>query len=169
MNKIIRAAVTYNRATLSSLLVIFILGIASYAWITKEQNPDIPIPWFNIFLVHEGISPEDSERLLIKPMEVQLRSISGVKQMISIANEGTASVWLEFYPDQGHEEALDDIRAAVNNAQADLPGETEEPLIFENNPAEQAILAFVLHGTASEKVFTNTAQRPVKLKTRSQR
>ena len=114
MNKIIRAAVEYNRATLSSLFVIFVLGIVSYNFITKEQNPDIPIPWFNIFMIHEGISPEDSERLLIKPMEVQLRSISGVKQMISIANEGTASIWLEFYPDQDHAKALDDIRDAVN-------------------------------------------------------
>lgn len=159
MNKIIRAAVEYNRATLASLFVIFVLGIVSYNIITKEQNPDIPIPWFNIFMVHEGISPEDSERLLIKPMEVQLRSISGVKQMISVANEGTASIWLEFYADQDHEKALDDIRAAVNNAQAELPGETEEPLIFENNPATQPILAFVLSGNASEKVFTNLAQR----------
>jgi len=159
MNKIIRAAVDYNRATLSALFVIFVLGIVSYSFITKEQNPDIPIPWFQVFMVHEGISPEDAERLLIKPMEVQLRSISGVKQMISVANEGQAYVWLEFYADQDHEKALDDIRAAVNNAQAELPGETEEPLIFENNPATQPILAFVLSGNASEKVFTNLAQR----------
>ncbi len=159
MNKIIRAAVEYNRATLASLFVIFVLGITSYMFITKEQNPDIPIPWFQIYMFHEGISPEDSERLLIKPMEVQLRSISGVKQMISVANESTGSIWLEFYPGQDHDEVLDDIRDAVNNAQADLPGETEEPLIFENNPAEQPILSFVLSGNASEKVFTNLAQR----------
>ncbi|MCH8081114.1 MAG: efflux RND transporter permease subunit [Proteobacteria bacterium] len=159
MNKIIRAAVEHNRATLSALFVIFVLGIVSYSLITKEQNPDIPIPWFNIFMIHEGISPEDSERLLIKPMEVQLRSISGVKQMISIANEGTASIWLEFYPDQDHAKALDDIRDAVNNAQGDLPGGTEKPLIFENNPATQPILAFVLYGNASEQTFTNLAQR----------
>ncbi len=159
MNKIIRAAVQYNRATLSALVVIFVMGLFSYVFITKEQNPDIPIPWFNIFMVHEGISPEDSERLLIKPMEVQLRALSGVKQMISIANEGSASIWLEFYPDIDHTEALDDIRAAVDNAQADLPGETEEPLVFENNPAEQPIMAFVLSGDANEKVFTNLAKR----------
>ena len=45
MNKIIRAAVEHNRATLSALFVIFVLGIVSYSLITKEQNPDIPIPW----------------------------------------------------------------------------------------------------------------------------
>ena len=63
-------------------------------------------------MTHEGISPEDAERLLIRPMEQQLRSIEGVKEMRAQASEGQASVTLEFDAGFDIDQALADVRDA---------------------------------------------------------
>ena len=50
----------------------------------KESSPDIDIPVLYISISQFGVSPEDAERLLIRPMETELRGIDGLKQLTSI-------------------------------------------------------------------------------------
>ncbi len=69
---------------------------------------------------HEGISPEDAERLLVRPMEKELRTIEGVKEMTTIAGEGQASVTLEFDAGFNSEKALRDVLQKVDIAKAEL-------------------------------------------------
>ena len=76
MNALIGAVVNRPRPTLLVLAVLIVAGIASYISIPKEAEPDIPIPTLYVNIIHEGISPEDAERLLIRPMETELRTIS---------------------------------------------------------------------------------------------
>ena len=72
MNKIIDAALSRSRTTLLALLMILIAGAIAYIDIPKEADPDIDIPLIYILLKHDGISPEDSERLLLQPMETTI-------------------------------------------------------------------------------------------------
>ena len=76
--------------------LILIAGSLTYAAIPKESNPDVAFPYIYTAVVHEGISPEDSERLLLRPVETQLKSVNNVKEMRSTAYEGGAYVLLEF-------------------------------------------------------------------------
>ena len=97
----------------------------------KEAEPDIEIPNIYISITHEGISPEDAERLLIRPIEQEIRSISGIKQIDADAYEGGANVQLEFYAGIDTNAALQETRAKVDLARAKLPKETEEPSVNE--------------------------------------
>ena len=77
--QIIETAMSRSRTVILSLLVILIAGVVAYVTIPKEAEPDIEIPVIYINISHDGISPEDGERLLIRPMEQELRTIEGIK------------------------------------------------------------------------------------------
>ena len=74
------------RTVLTMMLVMVLAGIYTYITIPKEADPDIQVPVLYISIPLQGISPEDAERLLIKPMEEELRGLEGLKQLTSIAS-----------------------------------------------------------------------------------
>jgi len=70
--------------TIAALVLILIAGLITFRDIPKESDPDVKIPIIYVALTLDGISPEDAERLLVRPFETQLRSIEGIKEMRSI-------------------------------------------------------------------------------------
>ncbi|MDH3811479.1 MAG: efflux RND transporter permease subunit, partial [Gammaproteobacteria bacterium] len=107
---LIELAMLRSRTVVLSLLVVLFGGIVAYITIPKEAEPDIEIPIVYVSIEHDGISPEDSERLLVRPMEQELRSIEGVKEMTASAYEGGANVQLEFDAGIDTKQALQDVR-----------------------------------------------------------
>ncbi|MDF2368897.1 efflux RND transporter permease subunit, partial [Sneathiella sp.] len=110
------------------------------------SDPDINIPIIYVSMTHEGISPEDGERLLIRPMELELRSIEGVKEMTASASEGHASVTLEFDAGFDVDKALQDVREKVDLAKTELPQETDDPTVNEVNFALFPVIVVTLSG-----------------------
>ena len=135
--QMIDAAMTRSRTVILGLMVILVAGMYAYTNIPKEAEPDIEIPIIYVQMTHEGISPEDAVRLLVRPMEQELRSVEGIKEMIAEGYEGGASVQLEFEAGIDTNKALQDIRERVDNAAAELPGETEDPTIDEVKMSQQ--------------------------------
>ena len=154
MNAIINAAIDHYRVVL--LCLVFIFGGGTFAYITtpKEAEPDITIPTIYINLTHDGISPEDSARLLVKPLETTLRTIEGVKIIRGIGREGGASVIIEFNAGVDPDLAVLDVREQVDKARSELPDETKEPTIREINISEFPILNVVLFGSALTGLYT---------------
>ena len=73
------------RMTIGIMLVAVIGGLLAVDSLPKDAEPDVPIPFINIQVVLPGVSPEDSERLLVRPMESELKSIEGLKEIQGIA------------------------------------------------------------------------------------
>ena len=121
MKTVIEASLLRKRALLMLLAFLLVAGLSAYINIPKESDPDIPIPFIYVSVAHEGISPEDAERLLLRPLEKELRGIEGIKEMKATASSGHASVVLEFYVDVDIKDALIDVREQVNQAK-ELPG-----------------------------------------------
>jgi len=146
MNAIIEAAINRSRTVISALVLILVAGFTAYVDIAKEADPDINIPIIYVSMTHEGISPEDAERLLVRPMEVELRSIEGIKEMKSTAGEGFASVLMEFEAGFDADSALDDVREKVDIAKKELPDETDDPSVHEVNVGLFPVLVVTLSG-----------------------
>ena len=124
MNAIIALAFSRSRAVLLVLAFILVAGSLAYSSIPKEAEPDIAVPFIYVSMTHDGISPEDAERLLVRPMEKELQSIEGLKEMTSTAGEGHASVQLEFSAGFDSKQALTDVREKVDICHMDRqPGE----------------------------------------------
>lgn len=151
MKALIYAAIDRSRATVTLLVFLFVGGVASYVSIPKEANPDVAIPMMYISMSLDGISPEDGERLLVRPMEHELRSLEGVKEMTSVASEGYASVLLEFDAGFDADQALNDVRVKVDDARSRLPSEADEPVVHEINVALFPVLSIGLSGPVSQR------------------
>lgn len=151
MKTIISAAFLRSRTVMLLFAFILIAGAAAYFDIAKEAAPDVDIPIINVFMTHEGISPDDAERLLLRPMETELQAIEGIKEMRSLAAEGYAAITLEFGAGFDADEALSDVREGVDNVRGELPADTEEPVVSEVNIALFPVLTAALSGTVSER------------------
>jgi multidrug efflux pump len=156
---LINGALSRTRTVMMILVLLLISGWATYQSIPKEANPDITIPIIYVSIAHDGISPQDAERMLVRPMENELRSIEGIKEMKSTASEGHASVTLEFIAGLDPKEALADVRDRVTLAKAKLPAETEEPTINEVTMANQnPVLTVILSGPVTERGLVTLAR-----------
>lgn len=158
MRALIHAAIHRSRATVTFLVFLFLAGITAYQVIPKEANPDVAIPMMYISMTLDGISPEDAERLLVRPMEHELRSLEGVKEMTSVASEGHASVMLEFDAGFDADLALNDVRAKVDSARSRLPSEADEPVVHEINVALFPVLSIGLSGPVSQRELVRIAR-----------
>ena len=159
MRALIAAAIARSRASLMLLLFLFAAGISAYLVIPKEANPDVAIPMMYVSMSLDGISPEDGERLLVRPMEHELRSLEGIKKMTSTASEGHASVMLEFDAGFNADKALADVRVKVDAARAKLPAEAKEPTVNEINVGLFPVLSVGLSGPVPEPVLVAIARQ----------
>jgi multidrug efflux pump len=158
IGRIVDFAISHARLTLSVLAFLLIAGIVSYATIPKEASPDVAIPIIYVQLSQRGISPEDAERLLVRPMETQLKTVSNVKEMRAAAFEGGAYVLLEFEAGFNSDVAVQDVRAKVDTAKPDLPADADEPGVFEVNISLFPIVTVTLSGDLSERTLATFAQ-----------
>lgn len=147
------------RSVFTMMLVMIAAGIIAYISIPKEANPDIDVPIFYVSISQQGISPEDAERLLVRPMESKLRGLDGLKEITAVASEGHAGIVLEFNIDFDKEDALADIRDKVDQGQAELPAEADEPSISETNFSLQPTIFVTLSGNVPERTLYQHARK----------
>ncbi|MCW5698397.1 MAG: efflux RND transporter permease subunit [Rhodospirillales bacterium] len=155
---LIDTALVRSRTVLSLLVLVLIAGTIAFMEIPKESEPDINIPIIYVAMSHEGISPEDAERLLIRPMEEELRTIEGVKEMRSKGSEGSAYVLLEFEAGFDVDAALQDVRDKVDLAKPELPEETDEPTVHEVNFSLFPVVVVILSGDVPERTLLRLAR-----------
>ncbi|MDG1863241.1 MAG: efflux RND transporter permease subunit [Yoonia sp.] len=157
MNAIIDAAFSRSRVVALLFFAILIIGAVAYKNIPKESTPEIPIPFAYVSTGIDGISPEDSERLLIDPLETELASLTGLRTMTAHAGEGFGNVQLEFEPGGDVAQAMDKVREAVDRAKGNLPDDAREPTVTEINTALFPILTVILSGPVPERALNDFA------------
>lgn len=155
MHALIQAATERSRTAMIAFLVLIGAGIVSYISIPKESEPAIDIPFIYVEVRLEGVAPEDAERLLVRPLEQELRSIEGVKEMVASGGENRATVTLEFEPDADVDKALTDVREKVDMAKAKLPADADEPRVMQVKFSRfNPMLVMILGGNAPERTLT---------------
>jgi multidrug efflux pump len=151
-------AISHARLTLAALAFLLLAGLVAYVTIPKEAEPDVKIPIIYTLLSQRGISPEDAERLLIKPVETKLKSVSNVKEMRATAFEGGGYVLLEFEAGFNSKTALADVRAKIDEAKHDLPKDADEPTTQEVNLSLYPVLVVSLSGDLPERTLLRIAR-----------
>ena len=151
-------AISHARLTLAFLAFLLLAGFVAYMTIPKEAEPDVRVPIVYVQLSQRGISPEDAERLLLRPMETQLKSVSNVKEMRSTAFEGGGFVLLEFQAGFDSTKAVADVRAKVDDAKRDLPKDADQPTVREVNLSLFPVLVVGLTGDVPERTLLRIAR-----------
>jgi multidrug efflux pump len=159
MKKIVNFAIDHARLTLAVLIFLLTAGVIAYRDIPKEANPDVAIPIIYVQLSQRGISPEDAERLLVRPVETQLKTVNNVKEMRAAAFEGGGYVLLEFQAGFDSDVALRDVRAKVDDAKRDLPSDADEPSVHEVNVSLFPVVTVTLAGDMSQRTIFQLARQ----------
>ncbi|MBC6403215.1 MAG: efflux RND transporter permease subunit [Hyphomonadaceae bacterium] len=158
MNGIVAFSIRNWRVTLGVMLFAVIGGIIAMGRLPLEAEPDIPIPFINVRVVLPGVSPEDSQRLLIRPMETEIKSVESLKQMDGIAANSVGYMILEFGFPFDQDIALRDVNEAVDRARSRFPQEAREPIVEEINTSSIPIVVVNLHGNAPERELQRLAK-----------
>ena len=119
--RIVEWAVGNTRVVIATIAVVLVAGLLAFMNIPKEADPDIPIPYLIVVQAsYPGISPEDSERLLVKPLETNLRSVEGLQDDYRARLYGLRGRHSGIRrQDFKKEKALNDVRAKIDEARSD--------------------------------------------------
>lgn len=150
MLKLIDASLDRSRTVLMVFALIGLIGVYTVITIPKESSPDVTVPIVYVSVQHDGISPSDADKLLYKPLEKELQSVDGLKEMKSTASLGYLAVTLEFHTDVDIDKALQDVRQRVSDAKKSLPSDSQEPKVKEINVALFPVMLVTLAGKTSE-------------------
>ena len=142
-------------------MIAFVLlaGLIARAAMTIETFPNVKVPLVVITVAHQGISPEDGSRLLIKPLEQEIKTLEDVVEMTATARENLAYAVVEFDTNVDIDTAVRNTREAVNRAKAEFPDNTEEPIV-EEAVVEAGLVVVVSFAsdTASERELFQLAK-----------
>lgn len=158
MSALIRAAIDRARTVLMLLLMILTLGSIAWSVIPKEAAPDVQIPTFFVSVSYSGIAPEDSERLLVRPLERELQSVAGLRNLYAKAGEGFALIRLDFQAGYDNQRALADLREKVDQVRPELPAGSDEPVIQEVDLSIFPVLTVALSGPVPERTLIRIAR-----------
>jgi multidrug efflux pump len=159
MNRLVEGIIANSRVVLAGLILLLMAGWVTYKNLPKELWPDIQLPFIYVMMTLEGVSPDDAERLLARPMEQQVRTIEGLKEFRSHTYQGGASVVLEFQAGYDIDKALDDVREQVDLAKPELPEDTDEPFVQEVAFSRFPVLVVTLSGDVPERSLRQLANR----------
>lgn len=131
---------TSNRTTVFVISAIILLfGVYSYITVPKESFPEIVVPQVYIGTAYPGNSPGDVEKLITRPLEKELNTITGIDEISSSSAPGFSAIEVKFTFDVTPTEALRKVKDKVDVAMSDpdfpkdLPA---DPNIFEFNISE---------------------------------
>ncbi|MDP5067621.1 MAG: efflux RND transporter permease subunit, partial [Schleiferiaceae bacterium] len=129
-----------NRITVGVLTVIILIaGLMAYRAMPAESFPEIAQPTIYVGTVYPGNSPVDIERLITRPLEKEINSISGVDKISSTSIQGYSSIEVKFNFNVEVSEALRKVKDKVDAARSspDFPNDLPaDPNIFDLNIGE---------------------------------
>jgi len=130
------------------VFIISVFGIINYYTIPKEQIPEIVIPMVNVNTIYPGTSPSDMENLVTRPLEKNLKSISGVKKITSRSVQDFSAIIVEFNTGIEIKDAKQKVNDAVDKTKKDLPNDPSfiEPSVMEIDLSEIPIQYINLSG-----------------------
>ena len=158
MTGLVAYSINNWRVTLGIMMFAVLGGLLALSRLPLDAEPDIPVPFVNVQVITPGISPEDAERLLVRPMETELKAVEGLIEMDGIAASNVAVMILEFNASFDQDKAVQEITEKVNRAKADFPSEAREPIIEEISTSTFPILVVNLFGDAPERLLQQRAK-----------
>jgi multidrug efflux pump len=146
------------RVVLTVMALLLVAGGLSYSTLPKESFPAIDIPYFYVSVSQTGVSPRDAERLLAKPIEDRVKEVDGLVNYTTTATTGHASVFLEFDVNVDADQALADIRAAIDGVAGELPDDATTPSVTAISFSGMPSINVAVYGDVPERALVRSAE-----------
>lgn len=142
------------------LTVTLVLGgVMAYTQLVKESLPDLDIPQATITTTWPGADPQTMEEQVTEVIEDEVTTLEGVRTVNSASFDSFSVISVEFDASADTQDAMTRLRAAVADAEAELPSEVERPSIAQASVDDRPIFTFTLHGTVGSAVMNQQARR----------
>lgn len=115
-----------STSTFILALLVAIIGIGSYISMPKELFPDVQIPTIYVSTPYPGNSPADMENLITRELEKEIEDVDGIEELNSTSTQGFSAVIVEFNTQVDVQQALIDVRDAIDKAKPELPDDLDE-------------------------------------------
>ncbi len=158
MTGIVDWAGNHARMVIAFIMLTLVAGAMAYVGLPKEGEPDIEIPALFVSVPFPGISAEDAEEMLVRPMETELSDLDGLDVMNATAAEGYAGVALQFEFGWDKTKIIADVRDRMNTVEANFPAGADKYLINEINFSEFPIIIVNLTGAVPERTLIRVAK-----------
>ena len=155
MTQIIDFALRKAKTTLLLALMVIIAGSYARQEIPIAAAPNVQLPFITVSVFLDGASPNDTSRLIARPLENRLKTVTGVKNIRSTSYLSFARIFLEFEVGFDIDQALVDVKQGVEEIKYQLPLEAEDPQIEEYSEASFPVMNISIVGGQSirQKVF----------------
>lgn len=125
-------------------LIVIGFGLFGLSNLRLNLYPDVSFPTITIYTTYEGVAPQDVETLITRPIEEQVSSISGVRRVRSISNQGASVVKLKFNWGTDLYKAESDVRKQLDFVRRQIPDDAEQPIVFSYDPNQEPIMVLTL-------------------------
>ena len=139
--------------TVVVFVALALVGLIAARLLPLEKFPDIEFPGIFIQIPYEGSSPEEIERLITRPVEEALATLSGVEQMFSTSTESDAQIFLQFDWDQNMGAKGIEARSKVDGIRHRLPDDVRRVFVFTGSLGDQPVLQLRI---SSERDLSNS-------------
>ncbi|ACB52292.1 acriflavin resistance protein [Crocosphaera subtropica ATCC 51142] len=144
-------------AILLTLLMV-VGGLLGYFSMTKQSNPDIDIAVATVTTTWPGADPQTIEQQVTSEIETEITSVENVKEVQSASYAGFSVINVEFTSQADPDEAIEELRQGVAQAEPELPEEAEQPVVEQISVNDAPILTLALFGDIDQTVISQTAE-----------
>lgn len=156
--KVTKYAIRHRLSVYFLILILCLGGVGVYVSMPRESFPEVEVPFILVYTIYPGVSPTDMETLVTRPIETELKAVSGIKEISSTTSEGLSSIAVEFNPETDLETALASVREKVDLAKSDLPPEAEDPRVQDMDFSQVPIMMITLSGPVGSQRLTEVAE-----------
>ncbi|MCK4836999.1 MAG: efflux RND transporter permease subunit, partial [Candidatus Aminicenantes bacterium] len=136
-----------RRVTISMIVVVIvILGFISFSRLGLDMFPDMEMPYVSVITSYSGVASEDIEETITRPMEQWISTVSNVKEIKSISQEGLSIIMVEFESNTNLDFAAQDVRDKIGVLEQYLPDGVKDPMVMKFNFADMPIMMYGITG-----------------------
>ncbi|HVA26785.1 MAG TPA: efflux RND transporter permease subunit, partial [Candidatus Baltobacteraceae bacterium] len=139
--------------TLMVFVALIVFGLISFFQLGRSSNPpNTNFPVVVVFASYPGASPQDMERMVIKPIEDQMTGVENLDELDATAQEGTAVVVALFKMGTNIDYAAIDVQRRVDTARVYMPADLDPPTVSKDGNSEPPLIDIAI----SSKTLSQT-------------
>ena len=143
-------------------LAVALFGVIGFFQMGVNVNPPVTFPAVVVFASYPGASPQEIERLVVRPIEDQLQNVRHVEKIFARSQEGSGTIFVQLKLGTSVDFAATDVQQAVDAARINLPTDLDPPIVTKADPNAQPILTEYLTSTKLSPVeLSNLAENEI--------
>ncbi len=144
MKALARKAVERPVTFFMTALIVIGFGLFGLSNLRLNLYPDVSFPTITVYTTYEGVAPGDIETLITRPIEEQVGSISGVREVRSSSKQGASVIKLKFNWGTDLYQAESDVRKELDFVRRTIPDDAEQPIVFSYDPNQEPVVVLTL-------------------------